>query len=67
MVAIQLPNILARCAPEVWQQSSCPHREGREDLRPALVPCSPEVRCSPYSIMLPCAHSPYRMRAAAPV
>ena len=40
---VQIPGILASCAPEVWQQSSCPHKEGRADLGPALVPCSPEV------------------------
>ena len=39
----QLHAILASSAPEVWQQGSCPHKEGRMDLGPALVPCDQAV------------------------
>lgn len=32
--------IIGMAAPEVWQQSTCKHREGRLDLAPVRVPAS---------------------------
>ena len=31
-------SIISMAAPELWQQVSCRHKEGRQDLRHALVP-----------------------------
>ena len=41
--------IIGMAAPEVWQQSTCKHREGRLDLAPVRVPAplTPSEQVSP--------------------
>ena len=67
----QVPDILGCCAPEVWQQITCPHKVGRADLGPARVSCSSKVGVNTLCTaccMCACLHMsevglPYLLRA----
>ena len=49
-MAPQVVDIIARCAPKVWQQADMP-KVARPDLSPVAVPCSWEVRAHYLSVL----------------